>query len=84
MIFTARSTIKEDRYVFLRSNMPVVLNGSRISSEGIPAYVRIDMATQSTELVKLEKVSSILQANILTGTFTDICASIIRLIFLTS
>ena len=24
-------------------------------SEGIPAYVRIDMATQSTELVKLEK-----------------------------
>lgn len=29
-------------------------------SDGIPAYIRIDMATQTTELVKLEKASCIL------------------------
>lgn len=34
---------------------PTELNGLTNQKEGIPAYIRIDMATQDTELVKLDK-----------------------------
>ena len=47
-------------------------------SEGIPAYIRINMANQNTELVKLDKGMKYVNSEYLTGTFIGICDLHIR------
>ena len=49
-------------------------------SEGIPAYIKIDMATQNTELVKLDEGMKYTTSDHSIAIFTVISGSNIRLI----
>ena len=50
-----RSITRIVLYVFLLLKYASVIKWFTNQSDGIPAYIKIDMATQNTELVKLEK-----------------------------